>query len=169
MRLSMRTRRAGLSAVAVLALALMLAGCGGSTDETTVGEPNEPAVTTTEAPAAAPESTPTEPAPDGGEPVELTLADVFDPIATEPTESGPRPLLAWEAIEGADLYQVVVLGADGEPYWAWSGTETEIHVGGNPEPQALGAWVHESMTWTVSAHGPEGQVLGLSSPAGLEP
>ncbi len=152
-----------------LVLALVLAGCGGSTDETTAVEPDESAVTTTEAPVEAPESTSTQPAPEGGDSVELTLADVFDPIATEPTEAGPRPLLAWEAVEGASLYQVVVLGADGEPYWAWSGTETMINVGGNAQPDAIGAWVHESMTWTVSAHSADGKVLGLSAPAGLEP
>ena len=111
----------------------------------------------------------TDTAPEATPAAELTLTDVFAPIGTEPTEAGARPLLAWEAVKGASLYQVVVLGSDGEPYWAWSGTETMISVGGNAEPDAIGAWVHEPMTWTVSALGPDGEVLGLSVPADLKP
>jgi hypothetical protein len=163
------TARGGLMAMTVIAL--MLAGCNGSTEETADPGPSEPAVTTTVATDVTTETTSetTEPAPAGETPIDLTLADVFEPIATDPTEAGPRPLLAWEPVDGAAEYQVVVLGADGEPYWAWSGTETMINVGGNAEPLAIGAWVHESMTWTVSAHAPDGEVLGLSAPAGLEP
>lgn len=164
------TARSGLVAAAVSVL--LLAACSGSTSETTESVSGAVSVATT----PATESTPTTitavtepPAPEAETPPELSLADVFAPIATEPTEGGPRPLLAWEAVDGVAAYQVVVLGTNGEPYWAWSGTETRINVGGNPEPDALGAWVHEPMTWTVSAHGPNGEVLGLSAPATLEP
>ncbi len=63
----------------------------------------------------------------------------------------------------------VHIGADGQPYWAWSGADTAINVGGTDEPLAVGAWVHEEMSWTVSAHGATGEVLALSAPAQLQP
>ena len=155
-------------------LAVVVGACSGSsTDATDPASTETPTATSavstpdTEATdSASPDATT---APEEPTTSELSLADIFDPIAVEPTEPGPRPLLAWESIDGATLYIVVVLGANGDPYWAWSGTETAINVGGIDEPEALGAWVHESMTWTVSAQGPEGEVLALSSAAPLEP
>ena len=165
MRLTNRGTVSKIGLLAATMLTVLLAGCSGNNDETAGPGPDDPAVTTTEATGGTsdPNTEPNE-APSG-----QTLADFIESIATEPSEAGPRPLLAWEPVAGAAEYQVVVLGADGEPYWAWSGIETMINVGGNPEPQAIGAWVHESMTWTVSAHSATGEVLGLSAPSALQP
>ena len=162
-------RAFGIAAITVVAL--LLTGCSGDSAETVA---TDPPAATTEAPTtgdgSAPETTATEaPTTTQAAAVALTLEDVFPPITTQPTEPGPRPLLAWDAVAGADIYEVVVLGADGQPYWAWSGADTAINVGGTDEPLAVGAWVHEEMSWTVSAHGATGEVLALSAPAQLQP
>ena len=158
------------AAVAAAALMLALTACGSTTTTTQPVEESAAASTTTTADSvatAAGDSTTTTTSVDA--PATLTVTDVFDEITTDATESGPRPLLSWAPVDGADLYQVVLLGTDGEPFWAWSGSETSINVGGSNEPMAIGAWVHEPMTWTVSALGAQGEVLGLSAPAELLP
>lgn len=156
------------------AFVVVIGACSGNATETIdtpATETNsstsvESTSVTTATEEASPDSTTV---PDVSPSIELSLDDLFAPLVTKPTEPGPRPLLAWEPVEGAALYNVVVLGSNGDPYWAWSGTVTEIHVGGIDEPEALGAWVHESMTWTVSAQAPEGEVLALSAATPLVP
>lgn len=164
--------RAWKVGIAAAALLLTLAACGESTTTPTnaseaTTEANSATTSTQSTVTGSDESSTTTSGTEA--PAVLTLADVFDAIATDATEAGPRPLLAWTPVDGAAVYQVVVLGADGEPFWAWSGAETSINVGGSDEPMAIGAWVHEPMTWTVSALGSQGEVLGLSAPAELLP
>ncbi len=155
--------------VVTVAALLIFAGCSGDSEETVATE----APDTTTAPAttagATSETTTAEAPATTQAATALTLEDVFPTITTQPTEPGPRPLLAWDPVDGADIYEVVVLGTDGEPYWAWSGADTAINVGGTDEPLAVGAWVHETMSWTVSAHAADGAVLALSAPAQLQP
>lgn len=153
---------------------VVIGACGGDSAETVDSPATETtsstSVESTSVTAASEEASPDRTtAPDQSPSLDLSLDDLFAPIVTEPTEPGPRPLLAWEPVEGAAVYNVVVLGSDGDPYWAWSGTVTEVHVGGIDEPEALGAWVHEPMTWTVSAQAGGGEVLALSAAAPLVP
>ena len=51
-------------------------------------------------------------------------------VTTPPSNNGEHPLLAWATVEGVELYAVTLTGADGGPYWAWTGPETEVYLGG---------------------------------------
>ena len=99
----------------------------------------------------------TSPATPSLEPVEATdLPDFLEhldriTLLTPTSGSGPRPVLAWEAADGADRYGVYLYDSKGELYWSWQGRETEIPVGGRPRlvDEAPGPRVAEGMTWTV--------------------
>ncbi len=90
-------------------------------------------------------------------------------IETEPSEPGPHPQLAWAEVAGAATYDLIVLDAAGETYWAWSGTESSVHLGGVESPDAVGAWVFEPLTWIVTARDAEGEPLAMSAKADLTP
>lgn len=96
-------------------------------------------------------------------------APEFEPIQTMDTEAGPRPLLQWAPVDGADEYHVSVFAASGDAYWGWSGTETQVNVGGISDPDAVGPHVFEAMTWVVMASTMDGEVLAMSRPATLTP
>lgn len=153
--------------VAAIAIAASLSSC--STDE----EPDASAVTsTTEADGS--ESSTDEPTTDTTISTEAGEADaspivVFDVIETDPSEPGPHPELAWAEVAGAATYDLIVLDAAGETYWAWSGTESSVHLGGVESPDAVGAWVFEPLTWIVTARDAEGEPLAMSAKADLTP
>src|SRR5690606_3489572 len=86
-------------------------------------------------------------------------APEFTPIETMATDPGPRPLLEWTAVDGADEYHVTVFSASGAAYWSWTGTETQVHVGGLADPDAAGAHVFEAMTWVVMAATADAEVV----------
>lgn len=94
---------------------------------------------------------------------------VFELIITQATSPGPRPMLAWDSIDGATSYDLIVLDAEGTPYWAWSGEAAGVHLGGVENPDAVGAWVFEPLTWIVTARDNEGQPLAMSAAAELLP
>jgi hypothetical protein len=120
--------------------------------------------------ATAPPSTaPVAEAPTGadeqpGEPMDLGLAPV---VLTAPAVSGAgdRPAFAWEAVAGAASYQLAVLTADGEPLWAWAGSETTVILGGWPEapiPEAPGPLLQGPGTWFVVAFDVAGATVANS-------
>ncbi len=177
------TQRRMLAALGVSILSLLvLTGCGGSdTDE---GTNTGPVATVTPASESSPAAEPSadeeptvdseaddaaeqaaeevpEPTTPAGEADDQWL-DVFPEIELAPSDPGPRPTLSWVAVDGAELYQVSVLDANGRPYWAWSGTETEVPLGGMANPDAVGAWVFEELTWTVVARDVAGVALAMS-------
>lgn len=150
--------------MAGLAAALTLGACSSGADE-----PVDAAPTTVDASApdeTAPE-TDNEPSSDAEE--APGQPQVFELIATEPIAAGPRPLLAWEPIEGAAAYDLIVLDAAGAPYWAWTGETSSVFIGGVENPDAVGAWVFEPLTWIVTARDAEGQPLAMSAKAELLP
>lgn len=158
----MRIRHGAMAAIIVLSLA----GCSGGSEPaadspTTIESGSETTSAVTEG-ETAPETAP-EPEP------ALEQPQVFELIATEPTAAGPRPLLAWASVEGAVAYDLIVLDTQGAPYWAWSGEATSVHLGGVENPDAVGAWVFEPLTWIVTARDAEGQPLAMSATAPLEP
>lgn len=108
------------------------------------GTANPTTVPTTTAPATVPTTAPT-PLVDG---VEATI-ELLAPVSG----SGPRPLLEWAAADGAAMYTVAVYAPDGAPYWTWTGPETSVHVGGNPQlaDGEPGPSVSDEMSWAVMA------------------
>ncbi len=154
---------------AASALTLLGAGCGGGQTPSTANEPNvdqaaEDGVAKDAdgtGSVAIEETTPEESG--------LEDAPYLPELLLGGAESGPRPLLTWAAVDGTARYTLVVLDSDGAPYWAWSGTETTIHLGGFDDPDAIGPWVHEPMTWTVAATDADGKPLAISQAGVLTP
>lgn len=159
----MSTRYAVAMAVAVLSLA----SCSDSSEPDNATPTTAVAATDTttaiDADAGADAST----EPDAE--VAAQQPQVFELIATEPTPAGPRPLLAWAGVDGAVAYDLIVLDAAGTPYWAWTGEATSVHIGGVENPDAIGAWVFEPLTWIVTARDADGQPLAMSAQAELLP
>lgn len=90
--------------------------------------------------------------------------------ASTPTpEPGSNPLLSWDVVDGAALYRLVVLDPDGDPYWAWSGTATSVHVGGDAAETTAGARIHAEMSWQVSAYDDAGVPIAFSEIGPLSP
>ena len=120
---------------------------------------------TSTAPSDPPQTTSTS----GTEPETSDRPLRYPGIATTDAEPGSNPLLSWTPFDGATLYRVVVLDPDGDPYWAWSGTETAVHLGGSATPTAVGARVFGEMTWQVSAYDADGAPLAISERRRLSP
>lgn len=175
---------------ALIALTMIVAACGGSGGDDQVseeqvsdGQVSEEQVAEEEETAGEPDTTETDTTEtdttetDAAEPDTDDTADAavppiespLDDIATDAAPAGARPLLSWTGVDGAVLYRVVVVDADGAPYWAWSGSETQVPVGGVEDPALPGAIVFESMTWSVAALDADGVPLAISDAAPLEP
>lgn len=173
----MTMRRTSLAIVAFVALA---AGCSSGSDETLSADATAtPGSATTEAPVqladdpspadesdsgsddTVPETTDASPASqpllvEGGPPIELL---------TSPAPVGSQPEMAWSAVDGAATYRVVVLDGDGAPYWAWSGPETTVFLGGGESGDGAGPSVGAGFTWSVTAFDADRAFLA-SSPIG---
>jgi len=160
------------SGAALLALALVLTSCGSNGSGEESSEPTVPATSdSTESASsdAVDDTADAEQEATDAQGAEEPWADIFPEITLGTTEPGPRPTLSWSQVEGAALYQLSVLDADGVPYWAWSGTETAVPLGGMENPDAIGAWVFEELTWMVVARDAAGAPLGMSRRGLLEP
>ena len=92
----------------------------------------------------------------------LELDEVL--LTTPLSGGGLRPLLAWGPANSAAYYAVKLYAPDGSPYWAWQGTATQIHVGGEPvlEDYAEGPFVVDGMTWGVIAYDEEWAPIAAS-------
>ena len=85
-------------------------------------------------------------------------------------EGGPHPTLAWDAVDGAATYWLVVHDGDGRVYWAWTGAETQVRVGGGDRSELnQTAALHEPMTWSVTAVDASGSLLAFSDVATVSP
>lgn len=160
------------STVLIAMLVFVVAACGGtgSDGDAVPASTAEAAEETTE-----PETGEAEPEPEPEPEETATQSDPpapthpLDVAATSTADAGPRPLLGWETVDGAANYRVVVLDADGTPYWTWTGSDTTVHVGNDEDPSVPGARVFEPMTWTVAALDGEGVPLAISEPSPLVP
>jgi hypothetical protein len=100
----------------------------------------------------------------------LVGAEAVIPIT--PTEGvGSRPTLEWEPVDGAASYFLVVKDDSGAAYWAWSGSETSIPLGGAdfPEDFGNGPTIGPGYTWSVSAYDGDGTFLAISGDHPVSP
>lgn len=93
---------------------------------------------------------------------DLGLSEVV--LLTAEQDVGPRPEFRWEPVDGADRYDLVLVTEQGEGYWAWSGTDTSVHLGGEPRlrDEAPGPRLTGPMTWSVVAY-TAGEPVGVSA------
>ena len=159
-------------AAVVLALGLATAACS---DDTADPGPLDAAATTTTAAIAGPTTsiTATTTTTTTTTPLVVGATDLAGIIQTTPEAGNPvRPRLMWEPIDGAAEYEVVAFHPDGRPWWAWSGTATEVVLGGVMAPAAVdlgGPQALVGTTWAVLAYDADGQLVAVSPTRALEP
>ncbi len=173
-----RRRLRPLAVVPWVVVGWALVGCSG--DDASPAPADDPAATN--APADDPSAPPTDPSGSGTDPTPGSDAPL-DPEApvvpgVEPIELlttgdglGVRPLLQWSAVEGAERYFLAVTTPEGEPWWVWSGTNTEVPFGGGPvdDPDTTGARLTRPLVWFVVAERADGTVLAASTRGDLAP
>jgi hypothetical protein len=146
-------------------LCVLLAACSGSAqpaDVTAVTETTdtkEAATTTTASPTS-----PSEP--------ESSARDLqIDSVALHPAgEGGPHPTLSWDPVTDAATYWLFLRDGSGVIYWAWSGADTSVRVGGGSSTDLnQTAALHEEMSWSVFAFDDTGTLLALSDVAEVSP
>lgn len=116
------------------------------------------AVTSTTAPATSTTTT----VPDEPLLAALDLVVVRAPLGAD---AGPTPEFAWEPVDGAGDYRLVVLGPAG-PIWAWQGTDTSVWLGGTsvePPPGSTRLAIVEETCWSVVARADDGAIVAASS------
>lgn len=164
----------------MLAFGLLVAACGGSdepagtTASTTVaaeaGTTASSGATTLATSTTKESSSSTE----GGSSSSLRdLRDSLDveSIVLQPAaEGGPHPTLGWDPVDGAATYWLVLRDSSGRVYWAWTGAETSVRVGGGDSPELnQTAALHEPMTWAVAAIDGSGTLIAFSDTATVSP
>jgi hypothetical protein len=79
-------------------------------------------------------------------------------------------VLSWQAVPSASSYWLVVQDSNGNPYWAWTGSDTEVRFGGG-DTDALNqtAVLYEPMSWRIVALAVDGRVVAFSEYAAIEP
>jgi hypothetical protein len=137
---------------------------------------SSPPPATQELTLVTPEITPTEPAPTAEpapmvEPTQpprplIDLPGVEEIALTTPQEgAGVKPQFAWEPLDGAVRYTVVLYTADRKPYWAWDGTATSIYLGGSdtaPRDDSAGPVLSAGMSWAAMAFDGDDRLIGSS-------
>lgn len=161
----MRRSRSHRLGVLAFSGAMIASACSGGSSV-----PDAEGSTTTEGPSVTNVSTTTTGISQGGGGLESIL-DVPTIELLTPEASGERPILEWTTVQGADGYRLVVLDAEGAPYWAWQGQTTSAVFGGGEDEGDGGqlAIVHESMTWSVVAIDGSRSIVGRSAVGVLVP
>lgn len=157
----------------VVVIALVVTGCGPSEESaststdgstTTAGSvattlPEGPAESTTTASVTTTSSTPEPEA-------EPFLRDLGLAVVSQLTPregAGPRPDLVWDPVPDASSYRVLVMDAEGNPWWSWSGDDTQVVLGGVETTADIGGPVAGSgVTWVVFAFDDDGHLTGVS-------
>lgn len=89
---------------------------------------------------------------------------------TAKSGGGARPMLSWTPLSAADSYTVVVYGAAGEPWWSWSGSGTEIVIGGvETDVEIGGPRADLGVRWVVMAFDADQNLVGSSPRRSIEP
>lgn len=119
---------------------------------------------------AEPDPTPVESADPGATRELLASRGIGTVTLQASSEGGSHPVLAWDAVDGAASYWLVLHDDAGRPYWGWTGSETSVRVGGGDRAeQNQTAVLHEPMTWSVSAFDADGRLMAISEPQVVEP
>lgn len=157
-------------------LTLVLGGCGSTSEPVStsiVPEPADQSTSTTTSTLATGEPT-VQTSTTGPVTTSMSATTVPEPVLTAPdlevitqvtptAGGGPRPDLAWEPVDGAVEYTVVVSDAEGAPWWAWFGGSTEVVLGGVDSSAEVGGPVAgPGVTWVVFAFGDDGILIGVS-------
>lgn len=161
-------------AVGLTAL-LLVVGCSSSAESDAQSTPSEPASAApsesaaesskedsapTPVPTATPAPTPT------ATPALLVNADGIDEIEllTGVEGNDAYAMLEWVGLDAASEYTVTVFTADGRPWWAWSGPETSVPLGGlRTEVDLGGPRAGPGVTWFVVGRDGDGRLVGVSS------
>lgn len=177
----MTSLRSVRSVVLAVALFVAMTACSGGGEEPSAAEDQS---TTTAAPTTTGQTETTGPETSTEAPTSTTedptvvsdLGELRDDLGVEvlvlePTsETGSHPTLRWQSADGAVSYWLVLQDAAGRPYWAWTGSETSVRVGGGDSADAnQTAVLHEPMTWRVAAFDSDGNLVALSDTADVAP
>jgi hypothetical protein len=182
--------RRALPFAAVALAAATLTACSGGDDDEAVRSETAPASTAAASTTAADDQPADETAPASTDAPSATTTPATSTTTTTTTQApgvlpdvatldlltsgsglGPRPLLRWEAVDGATAYVVTVNRPGGGPIWAWEGATTEVPYGGGPadDPDTTGARLEEPATWFVAAKDAEGRLLAVSGRVDIAP
>lgn len=73
-------------------------------------------------------------------------------LLTPAAGEGPRPVLRWEPVPGADSYLVILRdGVEAAASWVWRGSDTQVRVGYVTDPGFGGPELQPGMVWSVLA------------------
>jgi hypothetical protein len=113
---------------------------------------------------------PTESPATAGEPFFGAFEEVVV-LLTPTAGGGTRPLLEWQAVEGADEYGMYLYAPDDRIYWGWRDAATAVHVGGEPQLRdgAAGPRVTAGMSWVVVAYDADGLPVAVSELRPISP
>lgn len=160
--------------VGLVVSVLVASGCSGADDEGSPTPPDSGTATTVESGSSTTTGA-------DGDPTTTTMAVSEEPLfeglgetivqLTPLSGGGPRPELAWEPVDGADHYSVYLYAPSGAVYWIWFGTDTSIHVGGEPQLNdgAPGPSVIDGMSWAVMAHDADQLPISVSPERPIAP
>lgn len=159
------------SLVAVVIVATIASACS-TADSNDGGE----GTTTSIGVGATTTTTPTQPTTTAAAGAPASIRDMRGDLGIgtvtleQSTEGGSHPLLEWQPVDGATAYWLILRDSSGRAYWAWSGTETSVRVGGGDRTELnQTAALHEVMTWSVAALDAAGQLLAVSDLTTVSP
>lgn len=146
---------------------LVVAACGsGATPTSTTTVPvSASESTTTQAADAADDTSPTTTVTTADDAEPFLVGSTLGTVTGGAVEPGDRvrPWLVWDAVPDAVAYTVLVFDGEGRPWWAWSGPETTVVVGGvDADSEIGGPAPGPGVTWVVFANGPAGEILASS-------
>jgi hypothetical protein len=143
----------------VLSIIVTMAPACSSTGTTEV--PPEEGVTPAVTTAVPPTAEPTE-----ASKMLIEVPGVEEITLTTPEEgAGVKPQFAWEPVDGAARYTLVLYTAGGDPYWAWDGAATSVYLGGSdtePREDSAGPVLSPGMSWAVMAFDGDNRLIGSS-------
>jgi hypothetical protein len=93
-------------------------------------------------------------------------------LLTSAQNAGAWPLFEWEAVPGAQRYQLIVFDETGDPYWAWEGTKSQVYMGGTdlqPPDESSVPSIQPGYTWVVVAYDPADAVVAASEIRPISP